>query len=283
MAVMASVFNEVQRSTLEALCDTFVPAVESDTGDPVERAFLARAASDMQVAAQIEEMLAEALIPEEIAEVGGLLDALADEGLADADLEGRTQIVHGVRAASPEAKQGLTQLKGLTLLVFYGMPDDEGSNVNWEALGYPGPISAAPSAADAPKTISLAEVSGEQATLDVRRVRGGLGRRRQRDRRRGRRGGTVGAGARDGPVPERVRLQPARGAGLLGALLRRRARYVRGRLDRDPRRPDARRRHRRQLHELHPDAGADHATSGRRTGSWGSRTTPRTAASTSTW
>ncbi len=178
MAVMASVFTEAQRSTLEALCDTFVPSVESDTGDPVERAFMARAASDMQVAPQIEEMLADALIPEEVAQVGELLDALAAEGLsAEAPPEACIQIVHGVRAASPEAKQGLTQLKGLTLLVFYGMPDDAGSNANWEALGYPGPLSAAPSAAEAPKTISVASVSGEQAVLscDVCVVGSGAG------------------------------------------------------------------------------------------------------------
>ena len=111
----------------------------------------------MQVAPQIEEMLADALLPEEVAEVGGLLDALAEEGLsAEAPPEACIQIVHGVRAASPEAKQGLTQLKGLTLLVFYGMPDEQGTNVNWEAVGYPGPISAAPSAEQAPKTISAA-------------------------------------------------------------------------------------------------------------------------------
>ena len=77
MAVMATVFNEVQRSTLEALCDTFVPAVETDSGDPVEREFMARSAGDLQVAAQMEAMLADALLPEEAAEIGGLLDALA--------------------------------------------------------------------------------------------------------------------------------------------------------------------------------------------------------------
>ena len=57
MAVMASVFDDTQRATLEALCDTFVPAVQSDTGDPVEREFLARSAGDMQIAAQMEAML----------------------------------------------------------------------------------------------------------------------------------------------------------------------------------------------------------------------------------
>ncbi len=41
---------------------------------------MARSALDMQVPAQIEGMLAEAMTPEEIAEVAGLLDALAGRG-----------------------------------------------------------------------------------------------------------------------------------------------------------------------------------------------------------
>ena len=93
MAVMASVFDETQRATLEALCDTFVPAVESDTGDPVERDFLARSAADLQVAAQIEGMLAEAMTPDEIAAVAGLLDALAEQGMAPG---------HAARGAHPD-------------------------------------------------------------------------------------------------------------------------------------------------------------------------------------
>ena len=178
MAVMASVFDDTQRATLEALCDTFVPAVESDTGDPVEREFLARSAADLQVAAQIEGMLAEAMTPDEIAGVAGLLDALAEHDFASLPVEGRNEVVHGTRAADPQAKLGLTQLKGLTMLLFYGAPDaNTGLNPNWEALGYPGPNSPAPSPEEAPKTISLATVEGEQATLscDVCVVGSGAG------------------------------------------------------------------------------------------------------------
>ena len=45
MAVAQAVLTDTQRDTLDALCDTFVPAVESETQDPVEQAFMARAAS----------------------------------------------------------------------------------------------------------------------------------------------------------------------------------------------------------------------------------------------
>ena len=177
MAVAASVLDETQRSTLEALCDTYVPAIESDTGDPVERDFLARAASDMQLAAQIEGMMAEAMTPEEIAGVAGLLDALAEHDFASQSLEVRTGTVHQVSSADAQAKFGLYQLKALTLLLYYGLPDEQGGNPNWEAIGYPGPVSSPPSPEQAPKTIAVEEVSGEEATLtcDVCVVGSGAG------------------------------------------------------------------------------------------------------------
>jgi choline dehydrogenase-like flavoprotein len=167
MAVAQSVFSETRRTTLEALCETFVPALDAGSTDPVEAEFMARGAADLQVAAQIEGLLAEAMTAEEIEAVGGLLDALAAEGLDDAPLQARTQIVHGFREGDPEAKLDLQQLKGLTLLFFYALPDEAGSNPNWEAIGYPGPASPPPDAAAAPKTISVAEVSGETARLSA--------------------------------------------------------------------------------------------------------------------
>jgi choline dehydrogenase-like flavoprotein len=167
MAVAQSVLSATRRETLEALCETFVPAVEVDTADPVEAEFMARGATDLEVAAQVEGLLAEAMMPEEIEALGGLLDALAAEGFDEAPLEMRTQIVHAFREQDPEAKHGLHQLKALALLFFYALPDEAGSNPNWEAVGYPGPASPPPSAEAAPKTIAVEEVSGVATTLSA--------------------------------------------------------------------------------------------------------------------
>ena len=165
MAIASVVLNETQSPVLRALCDTFVPSVTAETHDSVERDFMARAASDMGVAEQIEGLMADVMTPEEIAGFAGLLDALGAEGFTDADLETRTQMVHGFSAQDAEAKQGLRAVMGLTLLFFYGLPDEAGSNPNWEALGFPGAKATPPSAEQAPKTISVQEVSGETATL----------------------------------------------------------------------------------------------------------------------
>jgi choline dehydrogenase-like flavoprotein len=185
MSVAASVLSDTQRQTLEALCDTFIPAVEADTGDPVEREFLARAASHMQIPAVIQQAFADTLLPEEIAEMGGLLDAFAEHDFASLPLEVRTQVVKQFREAGPDVKAGVHSLKALTFLFFYALPDERGQNPNWEAIGYPGPLSAPPSPEEAPKTIRLADVSGDQAELacDVLVVGSGAG------------GGVIAAGA----------------------------------------------------------------------------------------
>jgi choline dehydrogenase-like flavoprotein len=166
VAVAQAVLSETRRGVLEALCDTFIPGVEVEAGDPIEREFMARAASDLQVAAQIEDLLAQAMLPEEIEAMGGLLDALGAEGFVEAPVEARTAIVHAFRDQDPDAKHGLHQLKALTFLFFYAIPDEAGSNPNWEALAYPGPTSAAPTPEAAPKTIAVEQVSGDQATLE---------------------------------------------------------------------------------------------------------------------
>jgi len=166
VAVAASVLTDVQRETLAALCDTFVPSVDAQTGDPLERDFMARAASDMEIPAHIEQTFADTLMAAEIEAFAGLLDALAAEGFAGAELEARTAMIHGFSDQDPEAKLGLHSLKALTMLFFYALPDEQGRNPNWEAIGYSGALSAPPSPEEAPKTIGLEEVSGESATLE---------------------------------------------------------------------------------------------------------------------
>lgn len=166
MAVVdQSPLSETRRRTLEAVCDTIVPAVESASSDPLEREFMGRAASEMGVAGHIEAMLAQAMLPEEIEALGGLLDALEAEGFSDAPVEARTAIIHAFREADPDAKLGLHQLKALTILLFYALPDELGSNPNWDHIGYPGAPAAPPSPDQAPKTLTTVEVSGESATL----------------------------------------------------------------------------------------------------------------------
>jgi choline dehydrogenase-like flavoprotein len=176
MAVMAGVLSETQRRTLEVLCDTYVPGSEHD-GDETMKAFMARAASDMAIGAQIEGLMAEAMLPEDIEGFAGLLDALAKNDFANLPLEARAGMLRQVADSDPAAKLGLKVFKNLTLLFFYALPDERGRNPNWEAIGYPGPISAPPPPGEAPKTIAVEQLGGAEATMtaDVCVVGSGAG------------------------------------------------------------------------------------------------------------
>src|SRR4051794_5891298 len=155
------VLSEIQRDTLRLLCDTVVPSLDV----PGENAdFYARAASDIGVPDAAEQALAQ--LPED--QVDGLrqlLDAIAAEGFGEAPPEAREQIVKAFLDAGPESLAGMTALKGLALLYFYGLPDPQtGRNPNWEAIGYPGPVSAPP---DTPKGIELVEPTTDELVLEA--------------------------------------------------------------------------------------------------------------------
>ena len=158
------VLSEVQRAALAALCDTFCAPVERDD-DPT--GFWARSASDLQIPAIIEDRLSGGLVPEEQLEgLRRLLDALAAQGLVEAPLPAREAIVKAFMDSGPDALAGLGSLKGLTHLLFYALPDPAtGRNPNWEAIGYPGPRAAPPSADQAPKTITVTRPECEELAL----------------------------------------------------------------------------------------------------------------------
>ena len=167
MAVTVGVLSEVRRQTLAAVCDTFAPSVELDGDEGVLRDYYARSASDLGVPAQIEGLLAQAMLPEEIEALGQVLDGFAQLDIAAQSLEGRTEIIHQIAASSPPAKFAVRQLRALTFFFFYGLPDEAGHNLNWDAIGYPGPISGPPTPEQAPKTIRIQQITGESSTLEA--------------------------------------------------------------------------------------------------------------------
>ena len=168
----------------------------------------------------------------------------------------------------------------MTFLFFYGLPDETGQNPNWEAIGYPGPLSAPPSLEEAPKTIGVESVGGSAATLEADACVVGSGA-----------GGAViaaelAAAGRSvvvlemGAYRNESDFRAAQAARSARALPGRRAAGVRGRVDLDPGRLAAWRGNGRQLHELHPYARSGSARSGRR---WAWRaSTSRATSSTST-
>ena len=144
---MPAVLSEAQRATLRALCDTIVPSIEHD---PDPTGFWARSATDVGT----DEAIAQALdlMPEDqVAGLGQLLDVLAEQGFVGASQLSREQLLLNLQLASRDAAFGVGALTALSLFFTYGLVDETtGQNPNWQAFGYPGPISPAP---DAPKPI----------------------------------------------------------------------------------------------------------------------------------
>ena len=139
--VLTPVFDDAQRATLAALCDTWVPSLEPPEGQGDPTGFWARSASDSAIPVAVEIALLQSGAPEEQLEgLRGLLAALAAEGMAaGASQEVREAIVNAFMA-DPEAAVGLDALRGVCLSLNYALPDlATGINPNWPGMGYPGP------------------------------------------------------------------------------------------------------------------------------------------------
>ncbi|MBJ7328866.1 MAG: FAD-dependent oxidoreductase [Solirubrobacteraceae bacterium] len=174
----AVVLSEIQQDTLTRLCDTFVPSVERED-DPT--GFWGRAASDLTIPTLIAEQLAAGGDEVMLAGVRALLDGLHTQGFDELDAPSRETMLLALMEADMDALAGLSALRGLTMLLFYGIPipapDGTVSNPNWAAVGYPGPRQAPPTPEQAPKTIGVLRPDGDELVLtaDVVIVGSGAG------------------------------------------------------------------------------------------------------------
>ena len=163
----SDLFTDAQRATLSALCDTFIPSLEPPAGDEAVAGFWRRAASHMAVPEGVEvALLQAALTDEQVTGLRSLLDALAANGMAaTTPPEAREQIVHAF-GEDPDALAGLATLRGIIGSIFYALPDlGTGRNVNWDAIGYPGPT--VPPALDRPRPLEVRRASGSDETLEA--------------------------------------------------------------------------------------------------------------------
>ena len=95
-----------------------------------------------------------------------LIDALGGQGITRApSQESREQILRNTALSDPRAAAGVAALIGMTLFLHYGAPDPQtGKNANWEAFGYPGPVSPPP---QLEKPLKIHEPQGSEETLEA--------------------------------------------------------------------------------------------------------------------
>jgi choline dehydrogenase-like flavoprotein len=158
----------LDRDLVAAVCDTLLPArggngaSASSNGD---RAW-SRSATELGISGRVADGLAAGLPPHVAAAVDSLLSRLAAVDFSAATLARRVELLHEA-AADPAARFALKQLKTMVFGDLFGSFDADGRNPIWDEISYPGPISAAPTPAQAPKTIPTEEVSGPAATLQA--------------------------------------------------------------------------------------------------------------------
>lgn len=148
---MPAKLSETQSIVLRELCDTFVPSIQVEE-DPL--GFWARTASDIGSDQAIEKSLFND-VPEPLRNaLIGLLDDLSIRDFANASQQQREKLLTELSNSSPQLEGLITYFQKQTLVLTYGLPEEpgenstvvtygssQGQNPNWEAMGYPGPVS----------------------------------------------------------------------------------------------------------------------------------------------
>src|SRR5262249_11952822 len=149
---------DTRRECLRIFCDTLFPSLANEV-DP--HGFWRRSATELGVPpafAQTIENLGEA----QRAGAFSLLDALAEQGFISGDAARREQVLLAIQRSSPAAMVGVGGLMRLALALCYSLPDLQGRNPNWPAIGYPGPLRAAP---NVPKPIQPLAIENDETVL----------------------------------------------------------------------------------------------------------------------
>lgn len=131
--------GERRLAVLRTLADVAVPSVAPPRAGGGDPAFWARRASDLDVAEAVAGAIATRLQPADASGLTELLDVLGRLRVHRLPGPARDALLATLRKASADAATGLEAVQKLSLMMFYGLPDADGSNPNWPVLGYPGP------------------------------------------------------------------------------------------------------------------------------------------------
>ena len=150
-------------AALKAVVDTYVPAVQPPAGAPGLGGFWARTASDRGI-----DVLGAGWIQTQLRDVDRdgliqLLDLLGVIGFAKLPVQARESLLRTMRGTNDLAR-GFRGLAELAIGLFYGLPEPDGTNPNWQVLGYPGPPAISPPP-DRPRLQTLDPPAGDELEL----------------------------------------------------------------------------------------------------------------------
>ena len=161
--------SDPERRTLAALCDAIVPSVRMD-GEPAD--FYKRSATDMGVDKALATVIESKLDPyprEQIRRLLRVLESRPYNLLLNASSTAFSRLDEAQREALLMKwrdsglgikRSGFQGLKKLVLLLFYSHIEN-GSNPNWNAIGYPGPDTEPRPSIPAGSAIAPLNLSGD--------------------------------------------------------------------------------------------------------------------------
>jgi len=145
--------NNSQEEALRAVCDTFIPSLQSPDGD--HAAFWSLKASDLNIELRLLEAFA-ALLPEDQQKIKLLLSLLAQpvagwltigewKSFAQLGLPEREKWLNKWQKSPIGAlRQGVKAMQQLTCFLYYSDTTVADPNPTWPHIGYPGPLSPPP-------------------------------------------------------------------------------------------------------------------------------------------
>jgi choline dehydrogenase-like flavoprotein len=136
-------------ATFAALCEILLPPMPPEEPGAVARG----------LTAELTELVPD-LTPHTRDALLELLDAAAGQ---DLDAPGLLSLA----ADLPRGRHAVRQLRLMVFGTLVAAVDEHDRNPIWEELGYPGPLTPPPSAAEAPKDLPVVSVSGPSATLEA--------------------------------------------------------------------------------------------------------------------
>ncbi len=148
--------SQERAATFAALCEVLLPAM-----GPEEPGAAARGLS-----AELAELIPD-LAPHTRAALLELLDAAAGERLDELPPERAAARLLELAVGLPRGRHAVRQLRLMVFGTLVAAVDEHDRNPIWEELGYPGPLTPPPSAAEAPKDLPTVSVSGPAATLEA--------------------------------------------------------------------------------------------------------------------
>jgi hypothetical protein len=143
-------------ATFAALCEVLLPAM-----GPEEPGAAARG-----LPAELTGLVPD-LAPHTREALHELLDAAGAEGLIDLPPEDGAARLIELAAELPRGRHAVRQLRLMVFGTLVAAVDEHDRNPIWEEIGYPGPLSPPPTAAEAPKDLPTVKVGGPKATLEA--------------------------------------------------------------------------------------------------------------------